>query len=818
MAIVQQLESVVQDLKVAYRGMRRSPTFTIVAVLTLALGIGANAAVFAVTNAVLFKGFRLVDKNQRILYIGTQKDGRGCCASYPDFLDWRAQATSFSDMGAVADLQITLSDGGQSGSEHYDATQITTNGFRLLGQTPILGRDFAPADGRPGAAPVAILREAFWERRFGNDPAVVGRTVRINGTPTTVIGIMPRDFSFPQNTDLWLPLIRTADVDKREARGLWFAFGRLSDTATFEGARAELETIGRRLATMYPQTNDGWVPQPRTFTEFFVGRDARLVYGALWGAVGFVLLIACANLANLMLARASGRRRELVVRMAIGAGRGRIIQLLLVESLMLSALGAVVGWWIAKWSVRVYALTANPPARMWSADLLDYSTDVRVFVYLLSISVGAALLFGLAPMPYLSKVDVNGGLRDGARGSTGSRGQQLSDLLVVGEMALAVVLLAGAGVMVRSFLSMSTADLGVRTTQVTSMLVSLPQERYRDAVAEIAFFDRLTARLQATPGVESLAIANELPTASVRPMPYEIADDVPMDSQRRPTVSVLTIGPKYFSTLGVRLLAGRDFNDFDGVSGVPTAIVNQQFVNAYWPGQDPLGKRLRLFEGTSPTAWLTVVGVVSNVAQNTADRQARDPVVYRPYRQQPRRAMWVIVRAGTPLGSLAPAFRREVHAIDADLPIWIGPSAMNDLTAAMGNYWRLGVNAALLGVFAGVALFLAAIGLYAVVASSVHRRTQEIGIRIAIGATANDVRNFVFRLGILPSTIGLAIGLVASFAVTPVLKTQLVRVSPIDPMTLMATAAALMLAAILGCAFPAWRAMRVDPIVALRDD
>lgn len=816
MAIAQQLDAVVQDLRVTCRGMRRSPAFTTVAVLTLALGIGINAAVFTVTSAVLFKGFRLVDRNDRILYIGTQKNGRGCCASYPDFLDWRAQATSFSDMGAVADLQITLSDGTESNAEHYDATQITTNGFQVLGQRPILGRTFASTDAQPGAAPVAILREAFWERRYGKDPAIIGRTIRVNGMPTTVIGVMPRDFSFPQNEDLWLPLTPSTDLDKREGRGLWFAFGRLVDSATPEGARAELETIGRRLASAYPRTNEGWVPQPRTFAEFFVGRDAALVYGALWGAVSFVLLIACANLANLMLTRASGRAREIAVRLAIGAGRWRIVRMLLVESLMLSTVGGAVGWWIATWSVRAYELTANPPARIWSAHLLDYSLDTRVFLYLLAVSVSGALLFGLAPMPYLAKLDVNGALKDGGRGS-GGRGHQLSAVLVVGEMALAVVLLAAAGVMVRSFLSMSTANLGIRTSGVTSMFLGLPQDRYHDTAAQISFFDRLTTRLQTTPGVTSLTIATELPAASVRPVPYEVAG-APVDSERRPTVSALTIGTNYFDTLGAKVISGRDFTDFDSASSAPAAIINQAFANMHWPGEDPLGKRVRLFEGTTPSAWLAVVGIVSNVAQNTADRQVHDPVVYRPYRQQPRSAMWVIVRAGAPVGTLASAFRREVHAIDADLPIWIGPSALNELMAAMGSYWRLGENAVLFGVFAAVALVLASIGLYAVVASSVHRRTQEIGIRIAIGATAKDIVKFVSKQGMLPSVVGLTIGLALSFAVTPVLKTQLVRVSPIDPITLLAAAGVLMFAAALGCAVPAWRATRVDPIVALRHD
>jgi putative ABC transport system permease protein len=812
------LDSLAQDVRYACRGLRRSPGFTAVAVITLALGIGLNATVFTVTNAILFKGFRLINRNDRILYIGTQNNGRGCCASYPDFVDWRVQAAAFADMGAVADLQIALNDGTGAAAEHYDATQITTNAFRLLAQRPALGRDFVLADGQPGAAPVAILRYSFWERRYGKDPAIVGQAIRINGTPTTIIGIMPRDFSFPQNEDLWLPLVPTTDLDKRDARDLWFAFGRLADGATFEGARAELDTIGRRLAIAYPRTNQGWVPQPRTFAEFFVGRDAAVIYGAMWGAVGFVLLIACANLANLMLARAIGRAREMSIRVALGAGRWRIIRQLLIESLMLSSLGGVIAWWTAKWSVRAYELTANPPTRTWSDHLLDFNMDGRVFIYLLAISVAAALLFGLAPAIYISKLDVNGTLKDGGRGTGGGRrSKPLSGLLVIGEVALAVVLLAGAGVMVRSFLNISTAKLGVRTADITTMLLSLPQSRYRTAESQIAYFDRLSAQLQATAGVESIALAYALPGSSAKRLFCEIAGAPAVDDQYRPTVSALTIGPGYFTTLGAALRAGRDFNDFDRASGAPVAIVNQQFASTYWPGEDPLGKRLRMFQGTTPAAWLTVVGIVSNVVQSS-DWQTHEPLVYRPYDQQPEREMWVIVRAHVPGARLATSFRREMHAIDADVPIWLGPFTLDDRLAGMGNHWIIGSNATLFSVFAAVALLLASIGLYAVVAYSVRRRTQEIGIRIAIGATARDILMLVFKEGMWPLGIGLTIGLAASIAVTPVLKTQLVRVSPVDPLTLVATSVVLILSATLGWLLPACRAMRVDPVVALRND
>jgi predicted permease len=369
------VDDVLWDIRYALRQFRQNPGFTAVAVTTLAVGIGVNAAVFTVTNAVLFKGSRSIDRNDRILYIGS---GGPCCPSYPDFEDWRAQAKSFEGMAAVADLRITLSD--KSGpAETNGATQVSADTFKLIGQKPTIGRDFAPSDEVPGAAPVAILSYAFWERRYGKNPAIIGQTVRINGAPATVIGVMPRGFSFPQKQDLWVPLMPTPALQKREARGLWFAFGRMADGVTIESARAEMDTIGRRLATAYPRTNRSFLPVVMNFQQFYFGPNATTIYGALWAAVGFVLLIACVNLAHLLIARTIGRSREMSVRVALGAGRWRIIRQLLIESVMLSAMGGIFGWWIAKWGVRAYELAASAPTLYWADQLLDYSLDYRIF-------------------------------------------------------------------------------------------------------------------------------------------------------------------------------------------------------------------------------------------------------------------------------------------------------------------------------------------------------------------------------------------------------------------------------------------------------
>jgi putative ABC transport system permease protein len=806
------VETLFRDLVYAARTLHKNPGFTAVAVTTLALGIGVNAAVFTVTNAVLFKGFSYIERSDRILYMTSSE---GCCVSYPDFEDWRAEAKSFQGMAIVHGVQITLSDKGGFPEYRY-VTEVSADTFRLIGRQPILGRDFRKSDEILGAAPVAILNYSFWESRYGKDPAIVGRTVRINGAPATVVGVMPPSFIFPQNQDLWVPLVPTPNVMKRANRDTWFVFGRMADGVTIESARAEMETIGRRLEQVYPLTNKGFPIVVRNFAGFYIGPNASVIYLSLWGAVGFVLLIACANLANLLLARALGRSREISVRMALGAGRWRVVRQLLVESLLLSGLGGVFGWWIAKWGVRTWELASRSPGYSWFDHVLDYTLDYRVLAYLIAISAGTGLLFGLAPALRLSKLDVNATLKDGGSGSTGgARGNRLSALLVVTEMALAVILLAGAGVMIRSWLNTYSADIGVQSEKILTGLPNLSASRYPDATARVSFYDRLQSRLEAIPGVESVALANTIPMMGAARLSYELNGATPVNEQSRPTLSALTIGPGYFRTLGAVVLSGRDFNEADGFSAPRVAIVNQRFARRFWPGENPLGKRFRLFIGNTPEAWLTVVGVVSNILQSDIARPELNSLVYLSWRQMAAEDMNVLVRTSIPPGSLRTIFRNEVHTLDSDLPMF-GPFTL--IERLQDRYWDKARYAVLFLIFAAVALLLASVGLYAVIAHSVSRRTQEMGIRMALGAAAREMLSLVFREGMLPVGIGLAIGLAASLAVNRVLKAELVQVSPGDPLTLIATSAVLIFAAALGCLIPARCAMHVDPAVALRHD
>jgi predicted permease len=809
------LDGIAQDLSYALRALRRSPGFTLTALAMLAVGIGVNATVFTVTNAVLFKGFPFVDNNDRLLYI-TPK-GSNCCVSYPDFLDYRAQAKSFDGMAVVHGIARVVSH--QTGfPEHIEVTEVSAGTFKVTGQKPILGRDFTPSDEVAGAAPVAMLSYGFWERRYAKDPAIVGRTVRMNGTPTTIIGVMPEGYTFPQKVDSWVPLVQTERVMNRENRDTWMAFGRLAPGVTIENARAEMDIIGKRLALAYPATDAEHPPVVQKFDEFFIGANAALIYGSMWGAVGFVLLIACANLANLMLARAMGRSREISVRIALGAGRWRIIRQLLIESVMLSSLGGAFGWWLAKWGVRTYELAM---ARKSSWLIIDYTMDHRVLGYLIAISIATGILFGLAPALRLSKLDVNSALKDGSRGSTGGvRGKHFSGVLVTGEMALAVVLLAGAGVMIRSFLKIHNADMGVKTENILVGPIDLPAARYPTPEQRINFFDRLTTSLEATPGVESTALAEQLPSRGAPSYPYELDGAPPADFGARPILRALKISPSYFRTLGATLLSGREFADADGPSAPAVALVNQRFAGEYWPDEDAVGKRLRLFndlgpsQERSPGPWITVVGVVSNIVQNDRNRQRFDPMLYLPYRQNPGEGMAVLVQTRILPAGLATAFRREVQSLDPDLPMY-GPFA---LTESLEGYWDSRFYGALFLIFAAIALLLASIGLYTVIAHSLSQRTQELGIRMAIGATASDILKLVFVQGMIPLAFGLCIGLAASLAVNRLLESMLVQVSPSDPITLIVASAALIVSGALGCLIPARRAMRVDPVVALRHE
>jgi predicted permease len=800
------------DLRFAIRTLAKTPGVTAVAIAALALGIGANTTVFSLANAVMFKTLPFAH-SERILYIAgsdlkTGRDTGG--VSYPDYRDFRAQVKSFDGLGAFARCEGNLSDS-LSLPENYRCFELTSNAFSVIGQKPVMGRDFLPEDERPGATPVAILTYGLWEARYGKDPAVVGRTIRVNTVPTAVIGVMARGIQFPTESQLWLPLVASAG-QKREDRHLT-VFGRMADSADFGSARAELDTIARRLASQYPETNKDTGTLVQRFNEMAVNNRVRTVFLVLLGAVGFVLLIACANVANLLLARAIGRSREISIRTALGASRWQVVRQLLVESVLLSLAGGAMGWLLANWGIHAFDAAVIPTGKpQW----IDFSMDYRVFGYLAAISIGTGILFGLAPALRVSKLDVSTALREGGRGAGAARrGRFLSGLLVVAEMALAVVLLAGAGLMIRSFLYAYSTPTGVNTANLLTMRVDLPAVRYAIPSQQIAFEQLLVKQLVRLPGVDTAVAASHLPGEGAMQFAYELEGAPPADSRHRPDTPALIVGADYFRAMQVQPRRGRAFTESDGAAGVPVAIVNQSFASRHWPAEQPLGKRLRLVKANLPQAWLTVVGVVPDILQNNSNWVQRDPILYLPYRQEPQRHLVILARTLVPAASLGDTFRRTVQAVDQDLPVR-DVITLEDQLALM--HWPVRVFGSMFAIFALMALALASVGLYAVIAHAVSQRTHEIGVRVALGASAGGILRLVLAQGMRQMAIGLAAGLAAALGITRVLSALLVGVSPTDPVTFVTVALVLIASALLGCAIPARRAMLVDPVVALRDE
>ncbi len=821
------LDGLFYDLRLTLRGLRRDWAFTLAAIAMLALAIGLNVTVFTVMNAMVFRGLPLAKRSNRLVYIDARKpSGARASLSYADFEAWRSQAQAFEGMafnGGGGPITFRVGDGRPI---DMAMDRVSANTFGLLGVRPMLGRDFEPADEAPGAEPVAILSYRFWESRFDKRADIVGAIVHVNGAPATIVGVMPEGFVLVYEQNLWMPLVHTPELQGG-------TFGRLRDEATVESARAELETINGRLAAADPATDRGTVISVMTYSQGHVGPDAPMIYGSLWVAAWFVWLIACANLANLTLVRTLGRWRDFATRIALGAGQWRMMRQMFLESLMLAGAAGALGWGITNWSVRTWAVATTSPYLA-----LDYRVDGWILAYLVAISIAAAIMCSLAPMVRVGQLGVSGALRGDARGvSQGLRSKHLGAGLVAGQMALAIVLLSGAGVLVRSLLKIVHAETGVRDPEhVLVGSLRLPSDSYPSPTARLAYFDRLDAQLRTIPGIAGASVTSNIPVNWVPSLTFEI-EGRPSRRDEKASAQFLTAGSNYFQVLGVPATSGRVFNDGDRPEALPVAIVNESFVARFWPGEQPLGKRLRTTNGNQPGPWLSVVGVVTNVMQvpsgNDQTRQHFTPLVYVPFRQQPLararnnggqgfRGANLILRASVPAGHVARAVRGEIQKIDPDAILenvaTLKANTAFDRDRMDLQHGELGKHATAAPIFALIALLLAAIGLYAVIAHSVSQRTKEIGVRIAIGAASRDIRRLIFHEGLRPVAIGLLVGLTLSLAVNRILQSQLVGVSPYDPVTLTTAPAVLVLVALLACQIPSQRALRIDPAVALRHE
>lgn len=772
----------------------------------LALGIGVNIAMFTVANTALFKGFSEVRENDRILYLTTTKNA----VSYPDYQDWQSRARSFDSIAMARGVFTTL--GSDSGAlATYFTTQVTANAFTLLGAKPILGRDFVPSDQRAGAMPVVILRHDLWKSRFAGSPTIIGSAIRLNGVSTVVVGVMPPNFSFPEDQSLWTPLVPTEAALRRDTFFARYAFGRLAQGATRESATAEMETIGRQLAIAYPNTNSGRSPVVHDFRDFFIGEDGTKTYGALWGAVALVLLIASGNVANLLLNRSMRRSHEISVCLALGARRAQVVGSILLESALLAGAAGIVGWWIAEQFVGAYvsAQEGTPTAA------LSYTADMQLVLYAVVISIIAGILVSLPAALWMTRASINHTLRGDSRGVTGApSAKRWADVLITAEIALALVVLTGAGLMARSVFNVYTANIGVNPTNVLTMSMYIPPESYPGKAEQISFYQRLAARLQGVPGVQSVAMASVAPTDRAAHAPYAIRNAVLTDKGPQPTVGRMIVGPGYFRTMEANIVSGRDFNDFDDAAAASVAIVNQAFVRQLSAAEPVLGARIQLFQDATPQSF-TIVGIASDIVQSDRTRQDAEALVYLPYLQRPQPNMFVFARTRVEPAALATALSTQVNAMDANLPV---PGLM-PLADRFARAYRFERNmTTILAGFAALALLLAVVGLYAVVAYSIGARNREIGIRRALGATSRQIRSLVLLEAAVPLTAGLTIGVTVSVALAPRLQPILVRVSGVDPAILSTASVILAVGAAAACLLPARHALRIDPATILKDD
>jgi predicted permease len=800
-----------QDVRLAARLLIKDKWYTAVAVIALGLGIGANSTIFTFVNAVLIRGLPYEDSH-RLMYVNATSPGEGLRLtgfSYSDYEEWRDQTRTFEDIAAIRNGTMNLSDPDKP-AERALGSWLSANSFALLGQQPLLGRNFLPGEDAPGAQPVAIIGYGLWQTRYGGDPAILGRTIRVNEVPSRVIGVMPQGMKFPATSEMWIPLVPDGEMRRRSSRILGL-FGRLRAGATRQQAQAELTAFSEGAAQRFPDTNKGFGVFVQPYNERFNGGPIRLVFLSLMGAVALVLLIACANVANLLLARSAGRAREMAVRVSIGATRWRIIRQLLVESVLLGCIAGVIGLVLAYVGVGLFE---DAVSRVQKPYWIHFTMDATVFAFLAGVCILTGVLFGLAPAVQVSRANMLDLLKESGRsGGAGARASKFTSAMVVAEVALTIVLLVAAGLMVRSYTNLQELELGFDTTNVLGGAVGLLEPKWNDPGSRVRFQEQLVERVRSVPGIKMATAASSFPFTGGTQTRIEVDGRPLEDKSRAPQVYSVAIADDYFQTLGVQLVRGRAFTTADGRPGSEAAIVNERFAAQMFEGEDPIGRRFRHIIGDRDTPWLTVVGVAPNIRQGDPQKVEADPVAYQPFEQDPPRSIALIVRTSIDPGSVTNAIRTAVREVNPDQPLY-NLRTYDDLLSEVSWLWR--VFGTLFVIFAGIALLLSAIGLYAVTAYSVAQRTQEIGVRIALGAKRSQVSWMILRRGLIQLAIGTAIGLVGAYFAAGVLQAWLVQMSPHDPATFVLITGLLLVITVAACLLPARRAMRVDPAICLR--
>ena len=806
------ISDLLHDLRYAARTQLKNPAFTIVAVIALALGIGANTAIFSVVNTVLLRPLPFKDP-ERLVMVWEDASKHGYPRDTPaaaNFADWRDQNQVFESMAAIADESFNLTGAGDP--ERLEGRRVSVNLFPMLGVEPQIGRVFTAPEDQPGSHQVALLSYGLWQRRFGGDASIVGKPLTLNGESYTVVGVMPARFQFPTSDDqLWVPIALTSEQAANRNRHYLQVVARLKPGATLEQAQTEMSTIASRLEQQYPQSNADLGAAVTSLHEHLVG-DIRPALLILLGAVGLVLLIACANVANLLLARAAVRQKEIAVRVALGARRWRLIRQFLTESVLLSTLGGVVGLVIAY--TGLVLLRAFIPENISQAR--EISVDLKVLGFTLFVSVATGVIFGLAPAIQAVRFNQSETLKEGGRdAATGGSGKRLRSLLVMSEVAISLVLLIGAGLLINSFLRLRNVDPGFRTDNLLTMKIVLPEPKYEEFERRLTFYTDLVQRVQSLAGVRSAAVTTNLPlykqgnSISVR-----IEGQPEPPPGKAPIVVTRIISPGYFDTMTIPLLSGRNLNDQDTeTSRNASVVISETTARRFWPNEDPVGKRIAAGRVRSDEDWMNVVGVVKDVRQFELTAEPR-PQMYLSYRQAGFFAPTdLVVKTDVDPASMAATVRKAVWEIDKDQPV----SNIRTMEEILGeSIARQRFSMLLLAIFAGVALVLAAVGIYGVMSYSVAQRTHEIGIRMALGAQTGAVLKLAVGYGMKLVIIGIVVGLIAAFALTRVMATLLFGITATDPTTFTLISLLLVLVAAIASYIPARRATKVDPIVALR--
>jgi len=805
-----------QDLRFGLRMLLKKPGFSLIAVFTIALGIGANTAIFSVVNAVLLRPLPYSNAERIVAIQEISKEGKRIQVTPANFLDWRAQNTVFEHLAAIFTRGSNLA--GENGADRINLAVTSANFFDVFGAQPERGRLFLPEDEQAGHAPIVVIGHALWQRRYGGDPNIVGQSITLDGTIYTIAGIAPAGFQYPDKTEAWLPPVRlapavnqTMDVTKVRGWGFLSAVALLKPGVALQQAKDEMEGITARLREQYPETNNNRFNRVVGLHEHLVG-DTSTVLWLLLGAVCFVLLIACANVANLMLVRATARQKEIAIRTALGASRLRIVRQLLTESVMLAVTGGAVGLLLAWWGVDLLA-------RLLPKDfprLLDINLDFKVLGFTIVVSLITGVVFGFAPAWQVSRADVHESLKENSRGAGGGVRNRLRSLFVVAEVALSLVLLVGAGLLFRTFLQLQSVKTGFDPQRVLTLRLSPSGTNFKEDPQFMAYYKQVEERLRSIPGVEAVGAINTLPLAKGPTLGFRVEGRAQLSVDQWPHANYRSVSPDYFRALSIPVAQGRAFEERDNASGRLVVLINQAAAESNFAGENPVGKRIGFgaTDRNNQPVWFEIAGVVANV-RSLELQEDPTPEVYFCALQDTFAEMSFVIRSQIEPAGLAATAREVAQDVDPQQPV-VAIRTMENIVSESVTQPRF--NVTLLGVFGGIALTLSAAGIYGVTSYTVTQRTHEIGIRMAVGARETDVLRLMMRQGLKPAVAGLAIGLVAAIGLTRLMKSLLFGVSATDPLTFAAFALLLLGVALIACYFPARRATKVDPMIALRHE